>query len=291
MYFWILWALLVSLWDITYKKSIVISWKKLSDDWYQFLSWVVSLIVTSIVYLSAIIFSFQELPSFFSIKSLLIFLVVWIISVIWDYLLAYAFKNEKISVLTPYEEFETIFTVIFGFLFFSWVSITSFICVLIAWTVLTIWSIDFKKFKFNKYALIVTIWSLLFALKSNLLAYLLIDIAFSPLDSIFYSSIFAFLVALIIILIKNEFSKSFKKSNNKIFLFISTENIIRFLVWFVYAYLINDVWIVQTTLLWLLTVFSNMAFAYLVFKEVPAKKDYIIAFLVIICVVLGSINY
>lgn len=285
MYFWILWALLVSLWDITYKKSIVISWKKLSDDWYQFLSWIVSLIVTSIVYLSAIIFSFQELPEFFSIKSLLIFLVVWIISVIWDYLLAYAFKNEKISVLTPYEEFETIFTVIFGFLFFSWVSITSFICVLIAWTVLTIWSIDFKKFKFNKYALIVTIWSLLFALKSNLLAYLLIDIAFSPLDSIFYSSIFAFLVALIIILIKKEFSKSFKKSNNKIFLFISTENIIRFLVWFVYAYLINDVWIVQTTLLWLLTVFSNMAFAYLVFKEVPAKKDYIVAFFVILCIV------
>ncbi len=290
MFYWILWALLVSLWDITYKKSILVSEKKLSEDWYQFMSWVVSLVVTSLVYIFAVYFSFQYLPDIFKIKTILIFLIIWIISVVGDYFFAYAFKNEKISVLTPYEESETIFTVILGFLFFSWVSTSSFIFVLLAWFILFLWSIDYKNFKVNKYSSVVTIWSFLFAIKSNLIAYLLVDIAFTPLDSIFYSSIFAFLIALIIIFLKKELFRTFKKSNNKIFLFISTENIIRFLVWYVYAYLINDIWIVRTTLLWLLTVFSNMTFAYFVFKEVPAKKDYIIAFLVITCVVLGSIN-
>lgn len=289
MFYWILWALLVSLWDITYKKSIVVSQKRLSDDWYQFMSWAVSLVATAIIYAIAIIYNFQELPAIFSVKTLLIFLAVGIISVIGDYFLAYAFKNEKISILSPYEESETIFTVIFGFLFFSNVSISSFIFVLIAWIILVLWSMDFKNFKFNRYSLVILISSLLFALKSNLIAYLLISI--TPLDSLFYWNVFAFLIALFLIFIKNEFSKSFKKTNNKILFFISTENMIRLLVWFVYAYLISEVWIVETTLLGLLTIFSNMALAYFVFKEVPEKKDCLIAFLVITCVVLGSINY
>lgn len=72
------------------------------------------------------------------------------------------------------------------------------------------------------------------------------------------------------------------------FAFMNAESIIRLLVGFVYATLISEVWVIETTLLWLLTIFSNMAFAYFVFKEVPAKKDYFIAFLVILCVVWGS---
>jgi hypothetical protein len=70
--------------------------------------------------------------------------------------------------------------------------------------------------------------------------------------------------------------------------FMNSESITRLSVWYIYAYLVSEIWIIQTTLLWLLTIFSNMTFAYIVFKEVPAKKDYIVAFLVILCIVWGT---
>lgn len=287
MFYWIIWALLVSLWDIAYKKSVVVSWSKLSNYWYQFISWIVYLLIILLVYLLAVFFNFQDFTNILSLKVLLIFVLIWSISVNWWILSSYAYKNEKISVLTPYQQFETIFTVIFWFIFFSWVSFVSFIFVLIAWAALIMGSIDFKNFTFNRYAFAVMLSSLIYSVKSNLLAYLLISI--TPLESIFYSNIFTFICALALIYFKKELTKSIGWTDKKMVIFMHTESITRILVWFVYAYLVAEIWIIQTALLWLLNIFTNMAFWYFIFKEVPTKKDYIVALVVVCCVVLWNI--
>lgn len=287
MFYWIIWALLVSLWDIAYKKSVIVSWSKLSNYWYQFISWIVYLLIILLVYLFAVFFNFQDFTNILSLKVLLIFVLIWSISVNWGILSSYAYKNEKISVLTPYQQFETIFTVIFWFIFFSWVSFVSFIFVLIAWAALIMWSIDFKNFTFNRYAFAVMLSSLIYSVKSNLLAYLLISI--TPLESIFYSNIFTFICALALIYFKKELTQSIWWTDKKMIIFMHTESITRILVWFVYAYLVAEIWIIQTALLWLLNIFTNMAFWYFIFKEVPTKKDYIVALVVVCCVILWNI--
>lgn len=286
MFYWILWALLVSLWDIAYKKSVLVSENKVSDLWFQFVSWGLSLCLITLIFFGAILFDFQSLNNIFTIKTFIIFILIGFINVFVSSMFAYAFKNEKIAILAPYQESETIFTVVFGFLFFSNVSLSSFIFVLIAWFILVLWSLDFKNIKFNKYALAVILWSLVYAIKSNLIAYLLFSI--TPLDSLFYWNIFAFLTIFSIILFKKEFRKSLWWTDKKMVFFMNSESITRLSVWYIYAYLVSEIWIIQTTLLWLLTIFSNMTFAYIVFKEVPAKKDYIVAFLVILCIVWGT---
>lgn len=191
------------------------------------------------------------------------------------------------AVLAPYQESETIFTVLFWFLiFWSGVSVESCIYVIIAWIILVLWSLDFKNLTFNKYAFAVVFWSFIYALKANLLAIVLVKL--TALDLLFYSNVFVFLFALLIVTYKKEVKTSVIWTEKKMLLFMNSESIARLLVWFVYAFLVQDEWIIQTTLLGLLTIFSNMAFAYFVFKEVPAKKDYIVAFLVIVCIVLGT---
>lgn len=286
MFYWILWALLVSLWDIAYKKAVLVSENKVSDLWFQFVSWGLSLSLISAIYFWAILFNFQTLTNIFSLKIISILVIVGFISIFVSSLFAYAYKNEKLAVLAPYQESETIFTVIFWFLFFSDVSITSFIFVLIAWFILILWSLDFKNLKFNKFAFAIVLWNFVYALKANLIAYILVSI--TPLDSLFYSNIFAFLFAIIIVFYKKEITQTIWWTDKKMVLFMNSESITRLTVWFIYAILVKEVWIIQTTLLWLLTIFSNMAFAYFVFNEIPAKKDYIIAFFVILCIAWGT---
>ncbi|NDK08835.1 hypothetical protein EOM39_06365 [Candidatus Gracilibacteria bacterium] len=191
------------------------------------------------------------------------------------------------AVLAPYQESETIFTVLFGFLIFgSGVSVESCIYVIIAGIILVLGSLDFKNLTFNKYAFAVVFGSFIYALKANLLAIVLVKL--TALDLLFYSNVFVFLFALLIVTYKKEVKTSVIGTEKKMLLFMNSESIARLLVGFVYAFLVQDEGIIQTTLLGLLTIFSNMAFAYFVFKEVPAKKDYIVAFLVIVCIVLGT---
>jgi len=286
MFYWVIWALLVSLWDIAYKKAVLVSENKISDLWYQFISWSVSLFLITLVYFWSILFWFQKYSNVFNFKVIWLLFLVWFISIFVSSLFAYAYKNEKLAVLAPYQESETIFTVLFWFLFFSNVSIESCIYVIIAWIILIIWSLDFKNLTFNKYAFAIIFWSFIYALKANLLALVLVSI--TPLDSLFYSNVFAFLCALSIITFKKETKTAVAWTDKKMLLYMNSESLTRLLVWFVYAFMVNEVWIIMTTLLWLLTIFSNMFFAYLVFKEVPAKKDYLVAFLVIVCIVLWT---
>jgi len=286
MFYWIIWALLSSIWDITYKKSVIISWKKLSNFSYQFIRWFFSSLISFVIYW---IFIYISWVNFWIISfvTFFLFIIIWLLTLFENIMYAYAYKNEKISVLSPYQQIDTILTVIFWFIFFSWVSIFSFIFVVVAWIVLILWSLDLKKFKFNKYAITVIIACIFASIKTNILAYVLLYL--NPFDTILYTNIFAFFIAFITIYIKKQVNYSIIHLNKKILLFLNIESLIRILIWLIYAYLVSETWVVQATLLWLLTIFSNMIFAYFVFKEIPAKKDLWVAFVVIVCIILWTI--
>lgn len=287
MFYWIIWALLTSVWDLAYKKSVIVSKSKLSNSWYQFVSWFFYVLLISFFYFISIIFDFQSITNILILKIISIFFIIWSINVFWWLLSSFAYKNEKISVLTIYQQFETIFTVIFWFIFFSWISYISFIFVFIAWITLLLWSFDKQNLKFNKYAFAIMLSSIIYSVKSNLLAFLLISI--TPLDSILYSNLFTFICALLLVYFKNESKKSINKTDKKMVVYMIFESFSRILIWIIYAYLISEIWIVQTSLLSLLSILTNLVFWYIFFKEIPTKKEYLITFVVISCVILWNL--
>lgn len=90
----------------------------------------------------------------------------------------YAYKNEKISTLTPFSEVGRIFTIILGFIFLSGTRISSLIFALLAASVLILSSIDFKTFHINKYCLALLGTGLIRAINTLIIGFALIQ--FTP---------------------------------------------------------------------------------------------------------------
>lgn len=124
MLYWILGVILNSFSDITYKKALTFSQNKISDTVFQFLAVIQWVMLMGILWY--FFFSEEQIMAIFS--HLLDIKILWLIAAsvtIWiaaEFLFQYAFKNEKVSVLTPFGQLEWIFTVVlwFIFLFFSW---------------------------------------------------------------------------------------------------------------------------------------------------------------------------
>ncbi|MDD3302136.1 MAG: EamA family transporter [Candidatus Gracilibacteria bacterium] len=287
MFYGIIGALLTSVGDLAYKKSVIVSKSKLSNSGYQFVSGFFYVLLISFFYFISIIFDFQSITNILILKIISIFFIIGSINVFGGLLSSFAYKNEKISVLTIYQQFETIFTVIFGFIFFSGISYISFIFVFIAGITLLLGSFDKQNLKFNKYAFAIMLSSIIYSVKSNLLAFLLISI--TPLDSILYSNLFTFICALLLVYFKNESKKSINKTDKKMVVYMIFESFSRILIGIIYAYLISEIGIVQTSLLSLLSILTNLVFGYIFFKEIPTKKEYLITFVVISCVILGNL--
>lgn len=90
----------------------------------------------------------------------------------------YAYKNEKISTLTPFSEVGRIFTIILGFLFLSGTRISSLVFALLAASVLILSSIDFKTFHINKYCLALLGTGFIHAINTLIIGFALIQ--FTP---------------------------------------------------------------------------------------------------------------
>lgn len=292
MFYWILWALLTSIWDIFYKKSILLSQWKVSNIWFQLLRWFIASILMLIIFLILLALGVEKIY-FFWFWAISLMFVMWAVNAFSNLFRSYAYKNEKVSVLAPYQESETIITVIMWFFLFSGVSVITFISVLIAWFILFLGSIDLKNLKFNKYVWALVLATFFISIRENILAYLLIY-SITPVNLVLYSNTFSLLCVFIFIVLKIKFSwkklslSKAKALDKKTLIFTSFDNLVRIWVTLVYAYLIAEIWIVEASLLGLLTIFSNMLFAYFVFKEVPEKKDYIIAGSVLLCIFLWT---
>lgn len=274
MIYWILSAILWATWDIVYKKSLELSNWKISDKYYNFIWNLFMLLFFPVVYL---FFEFEWI----TITIFYLIVLASFFKIIWELFEQTAIKNEKLSVLVPYWEFQSIFTVLIGFFVFSQNSRISFICALLAWLTLVIWSVDFKKFKFNKYCLTMILSSFFLALKYIIYWFVLLEI--SEYSTLFYATIISTIILLLIIV----FSKSlleYKNINKKISKYIFWENIIRLGVSFITLFLIKELWIVQAVLIWMIYLIISLFFSFIFLKDKPEKKAIIIAVIVFLLV-------
>jgi hypothetical protein len=279
MIYWIINALLWAFWNIIYKKSIGLANWKISDKYYQFIWNLLMLIFLPLIYLY---FEFQWI-NLLLFSLLFIWAILWIISSLLD---QYAYKNEKISVLIPFWEFRSIFTIFIWFFVLSDNSLISFIFAMFAWIVLVIWWIDFKNFKINKYCLSITASALFWAIQNVIFWYLLISL--SEYSVLFFNVAVTFFILFIITLLSKDFYQ-YKNINKKIASYIAFEQFTWLLIGFITLFLIKELWLVQAILIWMLYLITSLIFSLIFLKNIPSKKEIIIVILIFTFVTFWTI--
>lgn len=274
MLYWILNAILWSIAGIIYKRALELTNGVLSSKLYQFIGATITLLLWSIGY----VFLDLEFITIWVAGLLFISAFFWIFSEAFE---QYAYKNEKLSTLLPYWEAETVFTVVFGFLLFTDSSLNSFLFTLVAWAILILWSIDFKKVSFNKYCWALIFSALLSSIKILIYWYVLLEI--SAYNTFLYNTFMMFIILLIVNIFTKDIS-NIKQLSPKVWKFIAIENILWFIYWVISLFLIQELWIVQAVLIGMLYMVFSMITAFIFLKEIPTKKEISLVVLVCACI-------
>lgn len=274
MLYWILNAILWSIAWIIYKKALELTDGVLSSKLYQFI-WA---IITLLLWVFWYFFMWFENITWWLAGLLFVSAIFWILS---EWFEQFAYKKEKLSTLLPYWEFETVFTVVIGFLLFTDTNTTTFLFTLAAGVILILWSIDFKKLSFNKYCGALMFSAFLASIKTIIFGYVLLQL--TAYNAFLYNTFMMFLILLIINFLTKDIT-NVKKLSPKMTWLIAWENILRFIVWVVSLFLIQELWIVQAVLIGMLYMVFSMISAFLFLKEVPSKKEILIVVFVCICI-------
>jgi len=219
------------------------------------------------------------------IKNLLIFFSVIILSVFANLLIFYALQKEKITEFEPAWLMQPLFTILLAFIIYSEErNFRIILLALIASSTLVITHIKKKHLNFEKPFLAVILGSFFFALELVISKYILPY--YSPFAFYFLRCFFIFLIAAL--LFKN--SLSLKGIDKKAGIYA----IILGLMWASYRAIIyygyEQVGIVFTTLLFILSPVFLFVFAIVLFKERPTLKQTISIFIILCCVILAIIK-
>ena len=277
---WILTSFLSSAWD-SYRK-ITLEESRMSTSMFSLLAWLLGGFVVVVFFLY-----FWLTTSIFSDP--LYLLVVSVIVFWWflnQYLLQYVYKNEKLSVLLPYDSLDKIFIVLIWFIIFYWTKQgTSTITLLI--TLLTIGIIVFSSIDLRKISLPKTV--ILFITHKIIKSFLVLGIWFfllkySSIDYLIFDWMLYVLFSLIAVIL---FRKPFKNLFNQSRKFYINRYISTILLRIAHAlslYIIQDSGVIIATLLWFFYItFSIFSMKFIV-KDNPTKKQIILAFVVIIMI-------
>ena len=196
-----------------------------------------------------------------------------------------AYANEKVSVLQPYAMLFQVFPIIIAFIFIATerANLVTFLSAIIA-SLIVIWtSIDFKKFEFNKYSLMVLTSSTIKSFQIFSVLYFLTK--FNPASYYFTETILVVFMSMLLILFKKEFweIKLLTKKYLKLLIFTNSVVVISILLALT---MYSTLWIVLTSLISLLYLGFVYILGYFILKEIPSKKDIIVTLIIAICIVI-----
>ncbi len=217
----------------------------------------------------------------FDYKILLIIILISSLYFINVQISQYVYKREKISVLTPYENLNKIFSITLAFFIFSDVSVLSFLLTLFAWFIITAASIDFKTFKIPKLIKVFSVWQIFKSITILLIWYVL-----KKITSIDYYIIYSLLYASILMLIvisKWEFSditkfpKKFYIARFSASSCWALANIINFSI-------ISSLWVTISILFSYFYIWFILILSYIFFWDKPTRKNIILTMILAILV-------
>lgn len=282
---WIIQSFMNATWMILWKKVLEnkVIWNNLQtliNRWYH-------LIIIWILFF-VWFFDYNYIEANLTINDLILLLI----ATIWLYLTyplrRIAYSNEKVSVLQPYAMLFQVFPIIIWFIFIATerANLITFISAITASIIVIATSIDYKKFDFNKYSLMVLLSSIIKSFQIFAVLYFLTK--FNPASFYFTETLLVILFSIILIFLKSELweFKLLTKKYIKLLVFTNTIVIVSILL---SLSMYSSLWVVLTSLIWLLYLLFVYILWYFILKEIPTKKDIIITLLVAICIIIWVI--
>lgn len=279
---WIIQSFLNATWMVMTKK--VVENKKIWNNWQTFISRWNHVLILLILFL--IWFFEYSIPS----AEINIF-NIWLLAIatLWLYitypLRRIAYANEKVTVLQPFAMLFQVFPVIIGFIFIASerANLITFLSAIIASLVVILTSIDFQKFKINKYSLMVLTSSCIKSVQIFAVLYLLTLV--SPASFYFTESMLILFYSIVLITFKWEFMqiKLITKKYAKL-LIISNIVIITSILLSLTMY--STLWVVTTSLLSLLYLVFIYILWYFFLNDIPSKKNILVTIFVAICIII-----
>lgn len=266
----ILWSLSLIYW----KKALQMS--NISEHFFFLLNYIGYIIVAIWI---IILWYYDFDLTDYKLLFIIIFLeAVWMF---WTFMSQKLYKDEKISVLLPYQQLSPILSIIFSFFIFSDADLKSFFIAIITMIIVLIFSIDFKEFKLPKKVFFIILIEIIKTIKMLLIWYVLLKTSQYNLNVI--SNIWMALILLLIVLISWEIKKV---KETKIWLYknIWTSSFLNAFCDLIWLNLIMSLWIITSILLNSIWIWITLIFSYLFFKDIPAKKDIILAIIVSVLV-------
>ncbi|MFB0965377.1 MAG: EamA family transporter [Patescibacteria group bacterium] len=290
------WALLSSLLDVldtvTYKTAADISAKMRADfNLLYFLGYCIVLIVTPAFFLffhGDIVRDMLAVSN--SWKDAAIFLAITVSTIGLGNLLTKAYSFEKISVLAPYTQVSQISSILFGFLLFrSQTTYQQLAAAFVASMIILFSNMEKGKLRFNKYCLILGAGEMLRSIATLLSAY--VASTYHPFSIVSFQNFLGFLILGAYFLFRPKgFVFPKEKPERKKFVW---STVIPSLCWvFVTAislYLYQEIGVVATILLSMITLAVTLVASYLIYHDVPRKKDVVTTSLVLLCIGVGFV--
>lgn len=269
-------TILSSIGSILWKKALDLS--KLPRSFFIFLGMPVALI-------PAVIFIIGwYTKDFYQINIILAMCIIILFTSLISPITYYLYRNEKNSVLLPYENLDKIFTVILGFFYFKNTSLISFIITLCAVVIIIIFTINFKKLTLPKNIWFIILRAFLIVIKNLFLASILVKI--SSITYFTYNAIIYSLVLFVPIFIRKDYNW-LKECSKDFYINRFWTAVIWQIASFISLLLLEKQWIIISNLLGFLGIWVSFLFWYLILKDKPTKKDISQAIIVCILVWLG----
>ena len=279
---WIIQSFLNASWMVLTKK--VVENKKIWNNLQTFFNRWYHLVIVWLLFLLWI-FDYNYIEANMTLKDFWLLLIATIWLYITYPLRRIAYANEKVSTLQPYAMLFQVFPIIIAFIFIATerANLITFLSAITA-SLVVIWtSIDYEKFKFNKYSLMVLASSTIKSFQVFAVIYFLTK--FNPASFYFTETILIIIISLLLMVFKKEFSevKLLTKKYIRLLMFTNSTVVVSILLALT---MYSTLWVVLTSLLSLLYLGFVYMLGYFILKEVPSKKDVWVTLFVAICIII-----
>jgi hypothetical protein len=278
LFWWVIKNVLWTVDTILYKKSFSyrpnLFMNTFIISFYYFIAWSLFLL-----------FFYWKLNIIFSLAVSMFF--VNIVRFITETFNQKIYSQEKISTLMPYSKLDTVIWMIIAFFIFWWVSWLSFLIALAIVFISIIPNINFKSSekKISKmvllYIFLKIIWAFLYVIEWYIIVKLL---AFD----FFVVDIFTYGLCWIVVALLSSWKmklEDFKMPKSYHILRFSWA-VLNIITNFLWAFLIVELWLIVSSILWFLWTWMTLIMSYFVFWDKPSKKDLILTIIITILVFL-----
>ena len=277
--FWaILSPIFLSFSTIFLKKSLL-SQVRLSSSCFSLLGF------TGYLIFLAYFFFFWKLD-FSTVNWWIIFLVIWV-SGLWAIIgtiAQYVYTNEKISVITPYENLNKVISMVLSYFIFHDVTFISFLLGIFIVLIIIVGSLDFKKIQFPRFFWIFFLHQVLTAVATVAIGYALTKVG--SVEYFILENVFMIGMYIIVIFMRRE-TQEFKKGNKKFYTNRSLASFMDACGYFISLVVIASLGISTSIIISFVYLAAILILSYAFFKEIPEKRSVFFSFIVLGLVTLA----